>query len=109
MKQSLASQIKINTLYASTFLHTTLWAFVTAQRQCGVGLNASIRGYMHYFDVNDLEFNALKHAYKRKNDEFRRNKKEISDDARVVFDVGPDEVDRVFSRMKNLLNSSGAK
>lgn len=105
MKPVLPSQLGIKSIYTSNFLHTTLWAFVTGQRMNNTPVNEAIRNYMQHFDVFDLDFGALKVAYYNKDKEFRKCASDISKDAKDVFDVKPDEVEKVFSCLSHMVKS----
>jgi hypothetical protein len=100
MAKTSSEQTGIQLIYASNFLHTSLWSFVTGQKLCGKEVNESIKTFMSYFNLEDIEFGSLKQAYYRKNAEFMKCAKGISTDAKVVFDAEVHrEVDRVLALM----------
>jgi|GEM_PF-4234879 len=106
MKEALHEQAGIKTIYASNFLHAALWAFVSGQRQAGKDINESIRCFMKFMDCEDVEFNSLKQTYYRKNSEYVQSATAMKADTKQVFDCQPDEIDRVFSQMKNAISKN---
>jgi hypothetical protein len=103
MKPVLPEQAGIKSLYAANFLHAALWSFVSAQRRCGKGIDEAIRDFMQFIAAEDLEFNSLKMAYHRKNNDYIRCANSMSTDAKSVFHSESDEMSLIFSAMRIMI------
>lgn len=103
MKNVSPEQIGINDIYASNFLHTVLWAFITAQRLCGKDVSHAVRSFIHHFGMEEVEPNTIRLAFYRKDAEFKKNKSGISADAKCVFK--PDELDKTLGLVKKILTN----
>ena len=91
----------IKKVYTSIFLHTTLWAFVTGQRQSGRDINSAIRSFIEYFDADELDPSSLRHAYYVKDKELKKCMTGICTDAKTVFK--DDAIDEILVKVKNVL------
>lgn len=96
-------QIGIKKIYASSFLQTSLWSFVTAQKLCNVDTSEAIRSFQSFFDLHDLDFSALRKTYYRKNEEYKKDAKNVKLDAKDVFYLNPEDIDHFFSIIRNKL------
>jgi hypothetical protein len=103
MKNIPPDQIGIKEIYASNFLHTALWSFVTAQRLCNVDVSQSIRNFINFFGVEDLDEGTLRQVFYRKNSEYKKCAPGISSDAKTVFKQ--DEVDKMLGIVKTVLTN----
>jgi len=102
MKQNISEQIGIQSIYAANFLHNSLWVFVNAQILCGVNRIDAIRNFMRYFNVTDLDENALCQVYYRKNEEYKKCSGGISNDAIAVMKV--EEIYRKVDGLKKIMD-----
>jgi hypothetical protein len=91
----------IKKVYTSNFLHTTLWAFITGQRQTGKDINSAVRSFIEYFDADELDPASLRHAYYIKDKELKKCMSGISCDVKTVFK--DDDIDKILVKMKNVL------
>jgi hypothetical protein len=103
MKKIPPEQINLKEIYASNFLHTALWSFVTAQKLLGIDLSQSIRSFKTYFGVDDLEDGTLRQVFYRKNEEYKKCVQGISADARCVF--REEEIDKMLNIVKASLQN----
>lgn len=101
MKQIPSCQIGIKDIYASNFLHTVLWSFVSGQRLCGVDFGVSIRNFIEHFGLEDVEEGTLRQAFYRKDAEYKKASSGICSDAKNVFK--PDEIDRALGLVKKII------
>lgn len=102
MKQNISDQIGIQSIYASNFLHNSLWVFVNAQILCGVPRITAIRNFMQYFNVTDLDETLLCQVYYRKNEEYKKCAGGISNDAIAVMKV--EEIHRKIDDLKKIMD-----
>jgi len=103
MKNIPSEQLGIKNIYASNFLHTTLWAFVTGQRQSGKDVKSAVRCFIQFFGVEEIDEGTLRLAFYRKDNEVKKCMPGISDDVKTVF--REDEMDKLLISFKNLLTS----
>lgn len=109
MKQNISEQIGIQSIYAANFLHNSLWVFVNAQILCGVNRIDAIRNFMRYFNVTDLDENALCQVYYRKNEEYKKCSWGITQDAIGVMKMEDvyrkaDEIYRKVESLKKIMD-----
>ena len=103
MKKIYPDQIGIKEIYASNFIHTALWSFVTAQRLCGIDVRPAINNFIKFMGLEDLEVETLRLAYYRLNAQYKKCVPGISSDAKTVFKQ--DEVDKMLGIVKTVLTN----
>jgi len=101
MKGSKTEFLNLNKIYTSTFVKTSLWAFVTGQVLTGRDINSALRSFSEYFNCDDLDLNTLRHAYYVQNTRMKECMSGISSDTKVVFK--DDEIDKILVKVKNVL------
>ena len=101
MKNIPPAQIGMKDIYASNFLHTTLWAFISGQRMCGKDVSEAIRSFINYFGMEETDEGTLRGIFYRKDKEFKKCATGICSDAKSVFK--PDEIDKTLGLVKKIL------
>ena len=101
MRSSKQEFLGIKQVYTSNFLHTTLWAFITGQRQNGADVSSAVRSFIEYFDANELDPVSLRHAYYVKDKELKKCMSGICTDVKSV--LKGDEADKIMAKIYNSL------
>lgn len=101
MRTSKQEFLGIKQVYTSNFLHTTLWAYITGQRQKGVDVSSAVRSFIEYFDADELDPVSLRHAYYIKDKELKKCMTGICTDVKTVFKE--DDLDKLLIKFKNVL------
>ena len=101
MKYGKRDQIELKQVYTSTFLHTTLWAYVTAQRQMGTDIRTAIVNFVGFFNIDEIDHETLRAAYYRQEKEIRRCMPGMSVDLKNAF--RENDVDKLLSSINRAL------
>lgn len=87
----ITKQAGISKIYASSFIHATLWAFVTAKRQEGKSVSEGILDFIQLIGCEDLEIKSLQKTYERMNSDYKECFKGIAEDAKDIFRTEPEK------------------
>lgn len=82
-ESSLVTKANIQSIYCANWLHTTLWAYVSAQKRAGKQVTDAIDDFMDFFGLEDMERGTLNKIYMRKNQEYRESAGIVENDMRA--------------------------
>ncbi len=91
-KSSLVANADIKSIYAGSWFHNTLWAYVSAQRRCGISLAEAVDDFIDFFGTEELEKRTLQKIYDRKNKEYQTHASGIREDMNDLMELEADKV-----------------
>lgn len=101
MKGTKQEGLPLDRVYKWTILHTMLYSYVTGQIQNGATKSVAIHSFMEYFNVQDIDYNTLRHAYHVKCTELKKCMSGVSTELKSVFKG--DEIDNKMAKIYNIV------